>query len=542
MGPAARRKRINTQTRILAELNQQLQEKQGLLLTLSAERQRLAGKAAAIQAAVLQAEALASLAASLRPPEGRRADSGPQSYGSCTDGGGCSSGGGSGGGDEHRGSSGVGGEDALLAGDSLPHSREDAGDSGGMSAAPQRERSDAPAPPAREQLAMRWQQELGRTIQELAAAGGGSGHDKQANGHLEGSSDRDGSTDEAAGKLGGTGQPINVMQLEVHWWPAGSAYSGLRHESTESLQATCIDVLRLFGCLLPRIRYGAPDAEDCLAQLRSEAARNFAAHAVLTLETSAVLGEIFMRPLESRRAPAAPAAASAGAGGGAGAGEAPGDGVEGGGGAGAGCGGGRGKDMADESEVPMSHWLYAMEQAALSADQEKVAAAAIEEWVARGAALLRRREALMQWATAKPAGGEAKLLHELAAIQTAVIVNLAVFSLVIYDSIMSVEQFASFALACWPRIPTLESFAAALEAKMEQRKSEERRQEQQERRLEQQERQRQLEQQRAQEQEQDSSQRMQERQGGGKSPSDDRSSEDPPGSPDCAGLSRLHVI
>ena len=167
-----------------------------------------------------------------------------------------------------------------------------------------------------------------------------------------------------------------------------------------------------------RIASDAPDADACRAQLDAIRARLLGRSAAYTLVAPCLLGEIVLAPVD----PGAPAPA-----------------------------GGR-------LEPPQSHWDYAVRRAALSAAQEELALALLDGRAARMDAIAARRARCRAALAAAPAPlEEDRLLQEMAAINVLDVTTYAATNLVLYDSIMTAEQFGAFVVGCFPHVPPVEA-------------------------------------------------------------------------------------
>jgi hypothetical protein len=469
---------VNTAALLLAELQTKCQVKQQELEALSDERARLRRRAAVVAAAVLHCGALNELAAAVHGA-----------------GAGGSNGSGGGGGSQspslsrtHGGSSSSTTTSSGAAVERVGSSPTVAAAAAAVTSAAAKAEAAAQAEEAAEATrrgAREWQEHLSQMARELTGSkdgGAAAAAGPEAavgpttppgappgGGAAAAAGDWDARTDAAT---------IGLLPLAVHWWPAGAPLArGQQHSTVAKLQEFARETHRLLGCLLPRVQSGAPDAEACLRRLAEVRAHNFVAHSVLLFSsTSSVLAEIVLRPFENGATlapPQAPAAAAE---------SAMGTEVEGRGEAAAGA-------AAEGSGAPLPLLVYALRQARLSADQvrclgratgrlslgslglktssptqptyppnqhptnptrhqklqEEVAADIFEVWQARAAAISRRRDALV--AAAAGRAPDARLVSELAAAQTATVVNLGVFSLLFYDSLLSVEQVGGGARA-----------------------------------------------------------------------------------------------
>ncbi|GBF98699.1 hypothetical protein Rsub_11413 [Raphidocelis subcapitata] len=388
---AAKPPRTNPHTKLIASLSGLVLERQQEVDALQRTRRVLRQKAAVAQCAVAHCEALLELANALeqlRQPE-RRANGG---------------GGGGGGGGAARN------EQGTASGDSSGSTC-----AGGCCGSSSR---------SVEEMTRQWQDELAHMRSELAAvtaAAGGRGADSgPGSSQLSGGS---GNAEAAAGG-GGGGGGAHAPLLPVRWWPespaSGEAAAAL-DTSLPAFQSVVLESTRRFGCVLPRLRSAAPDAEACTRLLQEERSRLLGHCGVLTLRNPTALGQVMFEPLD----PAVPGSAAL--------------------------------------EPPFSHWLYAVRQAELRPEQEDMICMAIDSRQARMVTIGERRARVRaQLAAAHRPAEDARLLREMAAINVVDVVLYSTTNLVIYDSIMDARQFAAFVVAAYPYVPPIEAVGDAV--------------------------------------------------------------------------------
>lgn len=244
-------------------------------------------------------------------------------------------------------------------------------------------------------------------------------------------------------------EDIFKQPMAVRWWEEAVSSLDCNVQSSLGNMANAIgtaeglranisrDVQRL-SCLLMRIRTGAPDAEAARGHLlRVCATMLLRCNMVALGEGARSLWEVMLGPLDAEY-PSVP--------------------------------------WGGLPQGPPPPLDYCVKQMGLSPEQEELAAELVGEWRSRSNAMARRREALLARAWGREGGAEASsparlaagfqeaLVRDLAASQRAEAVNLAVFSLVLYDSLLTEEQFATFAVAAFPYAPPFAAVADALGA------------------------------------------------------------------------------
>ncbi|KIZ02480.1 hypothetical protein MNEG_5475 [Monoraphidium neglectum] len=108
---------------------------------------------------------------------------------------------------------------------------------------------------------------------------------------------------------------------------------------------------------------------------------------------------------------------------------------------------------------PAAHWRWAIESLGLDPRQRALAATLLSMWRARMAALTRAREALAARcaALAADAAAHEAALSDLGCVQASYILNITVFLLALYGTILTAQQHARLSAAAWPWAPSLQS-------------------------------------------------------------------------------------
>lgn len=268
--------------------------------------------------------------------------------------------------------------------------------------------------------------------EQLRGSGGANGDGRGAgcSGGVSGSDRSDGSGLNVGEQRGGQMLQPAGPELSVHWWPVPAEAAEGPHYSVslEGFKSMLLESLRLIGCLLPRVRSGAADAGSCLSKLAVLKARLMRHYACLTIENPAVLGKVLLEPLE--------------------------EGLH---------------TSADAPEAPLSHWVHAVKQMGMSKEQEEMALLLLESRHSRQLQVAEVRQRLLSEISGTP--DDTRLITELAAAQTSDVVTMTVFSLALYDSVLSVEQYCAFALAAWPWMPPLEGLRQAMRSIAEEKQA-----------------------------------------------------------------------
>lgn len=214
-----------------------------------------------------------------------------------------------------------------------------------------------------------------------------------------------------------------------------AAASGVDLLSTASLTKEMKEFAELAGCLLLRVRNGAPNAPSALQELTAAKGRLHGLGAIICMEElrrppawgPSPLSAIIVTPVNGRDGEAPPDAA---------------------------------------------HWLWVARQLQLSPSQEDQAWELLEMFAAKVVHLTERRESLLLRCTQAGLGAieeQGEMLSELAGLQQLFQLYSTVFVFAVNGCVMRTDQFCEYVVLSYPWCPSLCGLHAALRQIREER-------------------------------------------------------------------------
>lgn len=210
----------------------------------------------------------------------------------------------------------------------------------------------------------------------------------------------------------------SALNLQVHWWPAAAEHvqASLALLNMESARGVSADVVRLAGCLLPRITGCAYDADKARQKLEDSRCRCLTHASVGALTAPMVLSQLILTSQE-------------------------------------------GPDGAPPGQDVLE---FVVAQMQLTPLQEETMGCLLDSWSVRNQQL---SDALKNGCERLSGNGSGPVM-DLSQIHSALMANAAAHFLALFDSVLSIEQFASFSLATYPFTLSLGQIKEGLDARM----------------------------------------------------------------------------